>query len=236
MTPLELSEPLFQYVCRINRSARKGGVYDQDQVRVEVKAILADIKAKADSTPSLAGQFDPRKGKLWLVLLFFVDFMIRNSRLSFAFDWNDLARDENELAGDQKFFELLEETIADRSDAATERLAVYYTCLGLGFTGFYTGQPEFLRRKMLELSARLRSLIRADTAERVCPEAYENVNTDNLIQPPTGSLVGVMIALVGMLVVVFVANAWLFNKSKADLEQNVRSIVQTAPGSASGSR
>ena len=32
MTLLELSEPLFQYICRVNRSARKGGNYDLAQV------------------------------------------------------------------------------------------------------------------------------------------------------------------------------------------------------------
>src|SRR5438045_3229611 len=129
MTPLELCEPLFQYMCRVNRSARKGGVYDLDQVRVEVKSILSDIKAKADADPALAAQFDAARGKLWLVLLFFVDFTIRNSSLSFALDWDDLAREENEPAGDRRFFELLDETLADKSPAADERLAVFFTCI-----------------------------------------------------------------------------------------------------------
>ena len=191
MTPLELSEPLFQYVCRVNRSARKGGVYAEDQVRAEVRAILADIKAKADTDPDLAGQFDPRKGRLLLVLMFFVDFMVRNSSLSFAREWGDLAAEEGEPDGDRRFFQMMDETLADRSEAATQRLAVYYTCLGLGFSGSHTGEAKFLRQKMLELSARLRSLIGSDAATRVCPEAYENVNTDNLVQPPSSSLVGV---------------------------------------------
>src|SRR5436305_733019 len=130
MTPLELSEPLFQYVCRVNRSARKGGIYAEDQVRAEVRAILADIQAKADADPASAAQFDPRRGKLLLVLMFFVDFMIRNSSLPFAGEWYDLAREENEPNGDERFFQLMDESLADRSEPATQRLAVYYTCLG----------------------------------------------------------------------------------------------------------
>ena len=43
MTPVELCEPLFQFVCRLNRSARKGGDHDMDQTRAEAKGILADI-------------------------------------------------------------------------------------------------------------------------------------------------------------------------------------------------
>jgi cytochrome bd-type quinol oxidase subunit 1 len=45
---------------------------------------------------------------------------------------------QRQLAGDEKFFDLLEETLNDSSEDASERLAVYYTCLGLGFMGMYT--------------------------------------------------------------------------------------------------
>jgi type VI protein secretion system component VasF len=164
---------------------------------------------------------------LLAVLMFFVDFMIRSSSLPFASEWGDLAAEENEADGDNKFFKWLDESLADRSEPATQRLAVYYTCLGLGFSGTREGQTKYLRQKMLELSARLRSLIGSDAATRVCPEAYENVNTDNLIQPPSSSLVGVLIALVGMTVVLFVANVWLFRRSKSDLQDNVNAIIRT---------
>ena len=45
MTLLELCDPLFQYICRFNRSARKGGHHDLIQVRQEVKAMLADYES-----------------------------------------------------------------------------------------------------------------------------------------------------------------------------------------------
>jgi hypothetical protein len=237
MTPLEVCEPLFQYICRVNRSARKGGIYAHDEVREEVKAILSEIGTKVAADPALAAQFAPKRGKLWLVLLFFVDFMIRDSNLSFAGDWNDLARAEKELAGDDRFFEFLQETLGDQSEAATLRLPVYYACLGLGFTGAYRGQPEFLRRKMLEISARLRAQIGTDTASRICPEAYENVNTDNLIKPANPPLIGISIALVGMAIVLFVANAWMYRNSRRDLVKQVDAIaratnVRSSPASS----
>jgi hypothetical protein len=224
MTPLEVCEPLFQYICRVNRSARKSGIYAHDEVRAEVKAILSDIATKVAADPQLSPHFAPKNGKLWLVLLFFVDFMIRDSNLSFADDWNDLARAEKELAGDDRFFEFLNEALANPSEAATQRLPVYYTCLGLGFTGAYRGQPEFLRRKMLEISARIRSQIGTDTASRICPEAYEHVNTDNLIKPANPPLIGISIALVGMAIVLFAANAAMFQNSRRDLVNRVNAI------------
>src|SRR5213075_2865697 len=124
MTLLELTDPLFQYICRFNRSARKGGHHDLHQVRQEVRAMLADMTAKARSQPGLSNQLE----KIDIVLMFFVDFMIKSSAISNAGEWQELAFDRKELAGDEKFFDLLEETLADRSEQASERLAIFYTC------------------------------------------------------------------------------------------------------------
>ena len=45
-------------------------------------------------------------------------------------------------------FDLLEETLKESGDDAAERLAVFYVCLGLGFSGIYFQQPEFLRHDL----------------------------------------------------------------------------------------
>ena len=37
----------------------------------------------------------------------------------------------------------------ENGDDASERLAVFYVCIGLGFTGIYFKQPEFLRKTTL---------------------------------------------------------------------------------------
>ena len=51
--------------------------------------------------------------------------------------------------------ESLDETLAEKGSEADERLEVYYACLGLGFQGWYAGQPEFLRKKMSEIAPRI---------------------------------------------------------------------------------
>jgi type VI protein secretion system component VasF len=143
-----------------------------------------------------------------------------------------MAYERNELAGDEKFFDLLDETLSDPSQAATERLAVFYTCLGLGFTGWYTGQPEYLRKKQLEISARIRTQMDVDEGARICPEAYENVDTSDLIQPPGLKLAGIAIALVGMVIVVFVANFLLFSSASSGIQAYTKQIIdrqQSAP-------
>ena len=169
MTLHELTEPLFQYVCRLNRAGRKKATMDYSQVRMELKNIFDDIRAKAGADYKLGQQFKA----LETPLIFFVDSMIAESSLSCNTEWDKkrMAYEQSELAGDDKFYDCLEETLKDQSEEANERLAVYYTCLGLGFTGSYSSQPEFLRKKMIELSQRIRGVLEPDPTARICPEA-----------------------------------------------------------------
>lgn len=221
MTLLELCDPLFQYTCRFNRSARKHVATELSSARADIKAMLADMRARANAmasspgaagyNPALPAQFE----KIELVLMFFVDFTIKTAGLPNAAEWQELAFERHELAGDERFFELLDETLADRAEAANERLLIFYTCMGLGFTGWYTGQPEYLRKKMMECAGRVRNFILVDQQSRICPEAYENVNTANLIEPPASSLVGIIIVLIGMTIVLISAYVYYY-KSASD--------------------
>ncbi|HUT32684.1 MAG TPA: DotU family type IV/VI secretion system protein [Planctomycetota bacterium] len=223
MTLLELCEPLFLYVCRLNRSARKGGTHEFNRVRGEVDAILEQMKARAAAEPRLVGQYP----KIERVLIFFVDSMISESKLAFARDWhrNRKAFQLDELAGDDRFWELLDETLQENTPEATERLAVFYTCIGLGFTGFYAGQPEYLRTKMMQIAARIQYAVDTDIDTRICPDAYENVNTSDLVEPPAVKLVGIAIGLVGLIIVLFVSNIFLFRWTSDQLVAALRQVV-----------
>ena len=72
----ELCEPLFQYMCRLNRSARKGGAYDMGQVRTETKGLLDEIKTRAAGDMKLSTQYD----QIYLPLLFFINEHISTSQ------------------------------------------------------------------------------------------------------------------------------------------------------------
>ncbi len=226
MTLLELCEPFFQYVCRLNRSARKGVRFEPAAVRTDLKSMLAEMRQRASGTPGLADQFD----KIELVLIYFADFMIKESRLDFARRWEELAHERNELAGDEAFFDVLDETLADTSERATERLAVFYTCLGLGFSGFYTGQPEYLRKKMMEISARIRTMMDKDDGSKICPEAYEHTDTSDLIEPPGRSLFGIGIALVGLILVLIAINVFMYQSASKDLLDAMGRIIRAGGG------
>jgi type IV/VI secretion system ImpK/VasF family protein len=222
----DLCEPLFQYVCRLNRSARKGVGLEPNLVRSDIQALFSEMRARASQEPGLSDQFS----RVELGLIYFVDFMIKESRLSFAGQWRELAHDQGKMAGDEEFFDLLDETLKDPSEAATERLVVYYSCLGLGFTGFYTGQPEYLRKKMMEIQARIRSVMDTDTAGRICQEAYEHVDTRPLNMPPLRNLTGMVVVLLAVLIGVLVTNWILYAQAVGELGGSLDEII--SPSSA----
>ena len=227
MTLLELCEPLFQYVCRLNRSARKGAVVEHNQVRAEIGSIFNDIESKAAGDPRLMNQLDKDKGKIGPILTFFVDFIIKESKLSFASEWQEIAAEKyNELAGDERFWDLLEETLNDRSDPADERLVIYYVCVGLGFTGWYSDQPEHLKNKMREISIRIRQMMDIDETAPIVSESELHVNTDDLIEPPGKSLIGIGIALVGLIIVLFLGNIVLYRNSTSILSDSLNKIIE----------
>lgn len=221
MTLLELCEPLFQYVCRLRRSARMGCTVEMDQVRNDVMRIFDEMKTNAYTSAELTTQYE----KVELPLVFFVDFMIKESDLTFAAGWYELGREKNELAGDEKFFDLLDVDLADRSDAATQRLVIFYTCIGLGFTGVYTGQPESIQRLMSKISARVSGMMDAGEKSYICPEAYENVDNRDFVEPPSAKLGAIGITLITLLIIWAVAYFCLFKWTSDDLAESLDMIV-----------
>lgn len=227
MTLVEVCEPLFQYLCQLNYSARKGGRLDYMIVRKEIEDLLAEIKQRASTDASLAGLYDD---KMELALIFFIDNFISTSSLPFNHEWSDnriaYERTPAVMTGDNDFFHYFDEALADRSEGATQKLAVFYSCIGLGMTGEYSDRPEILRRKMLEASRRLGNLIDTKVSARICPDADEHTNTDNLIPPPVKSPVVMTIALVGLIVCFFVAFGLLYRNSVHDLQKKYETIIK----------
>lgn len=222
-TLLEICEPFLQYVCKLNRLARKRGTTDMGQVRAELKALLADCRARADREQQGSAFND-----IELPLIYFADFMIKEGSLPWASQWKDLAYERGKMAGYSDFFDLLDEALADPRESATQRLAVFYTCVGLGFTGMYAGQPEVLRRKMVEMSTRLRGTMDTDLSQRLTPEAYEHTDKRLLAVESAPRYVGLAIALVLMIVGLIVANVYTYNSAMREAERVVEGLRQAS--------
>jgi type VI secretion system protein ImpK len=224
MTILELCEPLFRKICLLNRLGRKGGgSVDYDSLRLEIEELFSQARQVSQEDAELRLQWQ----KLEMPLIFFVDSMISESGLAVAPTWNRnrIAYEKKELAGDEKFFDELDETLKDPSDEATQRLLVFYTCIGLGFMGWYGGQPEYLRGKMLDISQRIRSAMETDKSARICPEAYQNVDIRDLVQAPALRLGGIAIVFVGLCLLVLVVEIYLFRAASLSLTDALSAII-----------
>lgn len=227
MTVLELCEPLFKKVCLLNRLGREGAglssTIELEKLRLEIKELFADLEETASSQPGLGAQWQ----KLELPLIFFVDSMIAECGLAVSTAWHHsrLAYERKELAGDEKFFDLLDETLNDPSEEATERLKIFYTCLGLGFSGWYAGQPEYLRGKMLDISHRIRPAMDTDQSTRICPEAYIGVDTRDLIHRPGLSIGAIAVIFLGLCLVVLTVETYLFRAASLSLTDSVTAIA-----------
>ncbi|MGB7838830.1 MAG: hypothetical protein WBL40_12040 [Terrimicrobiaceae bacterium] len=79
MTLFDLYEPLFQYICMLNRIARKGSkeAIEYGSLRTEIVSLLDSINKRAQADPLLALQAK----KLEMPVTFFVDSMISESNL-----------------------------------------------------------------------------------------------------------------------------------------------------------
>lgn len=251
MTLLEITEPIFQFTCRLNRIARHqsstsvrsaeralsaaaktgaptvtkpGSSLTFEMARDEFMILFDEAVAKAASDVRLGYQFK----KIELPLIFFVDSMIAESKLSFAEEWNQnrLAYQRDELAGDEKFFNLLDETTKETGDEASERLAFFYICIGIGFTGIYFKQPELLRRTMLGLAPRVRQWVENDPKAKVCPEAYEGVDSRNFVKPAGRRMAVLGLVFVAFSLAVVVAYVWIMRDAAHALNASFADVLQ----------
>ena len=72
-------------------------------------------------------------------------------------------------------------------------------------------------------------LMDADESIRICAEAYDHVDTSDLVEPPGKKLAGIAIALVGLVVALFITNIFMFKWASDDLRAALQSIIQHGP-------
>jgi type IV/VI secretion system ImpK/VasF family protein len=222
MNLLELCEPLFQFVTCVNRSSKRGA-RDFIQTRREIDEIFRNIRSRAEREGSLYQQFE----QVERPLKFFVDHIFSTGAFPFANEWSDsrlaYELDPPDVAPDESFFVLLDEALKDKSEAGAERIAVFYTCMGLGMRGMYHDQPAILRSKMQECSVRMRGMLDT-TAARVCPSAYENIDDRKITLREPTSIWYAVIVLAVMAIGLVTANYYLFKNATSDLKTSLDEV------------
>lgn len=183
MRALQLYEPLLAYMCKVNRLARNGVALSYGEVRGETLRLLSEIDSAAMNDAQLRDHVRALKAPI----NYFIDDVIAQSRLPFAKRWHEerLGYEKDGLAGDEAFFDYLDEALRKPPSATlAEQLLVYYVCIGLGFEGFYFNNPDRLRAYMRAMLPAVRQFLVEDTVQRMVPQPYGFTDTRDFARPP----------------------------------------------------
>jgi len=143
ITELEkLCNPIFQCVCNYWQLSRITNMVDRERFRRDITGLLEEAKKIARRDPQLDREF------AWIEkpLVFFIDYIVKEGRFSFREDWWELSRNYNELSGDEKFFDLLNDTL--RQPGYENSFTLFYVMLGLGFSGAYRNKNTYVEQCM----------------------------------------------------------------------------------------
>jgi type VI protein secretion system component VasF len=203
----QVCRPLFRYVCSIYRDQENGRALSIDKVKSDIHRCFEAMRDSVLGDTILADQLS----KMQLPLVFFVDYMIKEGPFEFKNSWTELARDYNELSGDEKFFDILDDTLADPSPSATERISVFYTCIALGFYGCYSSDPIYLERKIKICALRLGIDGGASVRQKFGVQVYETISREKRFKDPRVTARRILVAAFLFLTAVVVLNMTKFN-------------------------
>jgi len=138
----KICSPIFQCVCNYWQLSRITAMVDREKFRQDIMGLLVEAKRQARREPQLDREF------AWIEkpLVFFIDYIVKEGRFSFRDDWLELSRNYNELSGDEKFFDLLNDTL--RQPGYENSFTLFYIMLGLGFSGAYRYKTAYVEQCM----------------------------------------------------------------------------------------
>jgi len=248
-------EPFFLYVCEQRRIARTGKDRGFATVRNEVEMMIRSLQGDADRLPVLRSQVDA----IAPGMIFFLDFCFADptSPAAFREEWNRarlaadpsiiserhlrMLREEN-LSGDDAFFDLVDEELDERPDdrAANERLVFYYIAIGLGFLGFFRkgneAHHDTLRSYMNRIYPRIKDWVDPRPDDRLTPGAYDFTNKEDFVTPRRDRPLILVAAFILLAMTLMVGYGVLFEMNADPLKrllQNVggftTDVTETAP-------
>lgn len=229
---MEHLKPLFLCVCeqhRISKSAKNAVSFESAKQKVTEKIDEIDKAARHD--PVLRQQFEKLRDPIY----WYLDgtFSSPDNGFPFRQKWIEqrLADygEDGSLSGDDAFFdELTKELQNDANDEnANERLAFYYTAIGLGFTGcFFKKSPDHRRELkdfMTRLYPRVARYVDTDATGKITPETYRFTDKRDFVAPSRDKPMIFFAAFILMLgTLLFGYVHWYLEKT-----ENLRNRVQS---------
>lgn len=133
-----LFEPLISYLVSCRLHVLHGEHVDRQDIHAHILREFTRIRKSAAHDEELTEAVE----YMLIPVAFFVDNFIKEGPFPFASSWSDLGKSlYNELSGDEKFFDILDEVFADDTPQAKEKIRVFYLMIGSGFTGYMGRDP-----------------------------------------------------------------------------------------------
>jgi type VI protein secretion system component VasF len=145
--------------------------------------------------------------------------MVKEGRFPYRVEWRELSRNYNELSGDEKFFDLLTETL--KYPDFGNSFALFYIMLGLGSDGAYRYNHKYIEQCM-----------------RLCMERAVidyDIYSEPVVPPPKKKTVfnrqrklGIRIALIAsavFAVVCFIINLTVFSNTTKNYREILKRTV-----------
>ncbi|MDR0663692.1 MAG: DotU family type IV/VI secretion system protein [Spirochaetaceae bacterium] len=219
-----LCRPVFTCLCGYWQLNEAGNPPAMEKFREDIENALEDAKYAAASSPVLSRDY----GRVELPLVFFIDYMVKEGNFPFKNEWRELARNYNELSGDEKFFNLLSSALA--APDAGHTIPVFYTMLGLGFDGVYVNDNKSIEKTMKECMTRISGEF------DICHEPIVSIETENRLaeskknkMPPF--LRSLRLTLIGsliFLVTAFIVNLFVFLGATSEFRRNLSEAAAAA--------
>jgi type IV/VI secretion system ImpK/VasF family protein len=233
-TPISLTdlcEPFFLEVGKVIRStAENGGEREAYRVRDRLLKQLELLRERAEQeSASLKADYD----RIEPVLAYFADDVINASTLPFASQWVGemlLASDPhiNVRNGREQFFHELAGALREPESRVAQRLAIFQTCLGLGFAGIHFNSSDKLRAFSEEILDKLDAHVRSQKAdEPMCPEAYEKDDRE-LFRPVRERVMAIGLLCFALVLATLVSYFWLFFAARQEIANVLGEIIKSA--------
>ena len=110
---------------------------------------------------------------------------------------------------------------------ADGKLAFYYCCIGLGFTGMYEDDPKHLHDIMQRLEPRVRSFMDRDVISRITPEAYSHNLEINVAPDTAPRYLGLLFLAIGTGFAITVSILYLYIDTFSSLSKVLTKIISS---------
>lgn len=169
-----LLQPLLSKLCEFYAFKQVGQEVPYERLYGELKSEMNALSLRCSASPLL----QQRYAQVEQVVVFFIDYTVKEGQFSYSAQYEEMARAFHEFSGDEKFFDLLEETLKQGTDL--EMLRLFYLLLGLGFDGIFKRDRPYVHELMHQIKERLPPTFAVQSQE-LCP--VDNEDTEGQEQP-----------------------------------------------------